>query len=39
VRNILAYWSDQAISLLCVVDRKAAGCTKPGAGLVKNPVM
>ena len=38
VRNIFEYWSDQAVYLLCV-DRKAIGCTKPRAGLVKNPVM
>jgi hypothetical protein len=38
VRNILVYWSDQAVYLLCV-DRKAAGCPKPRAGLVTNPVM
>jgi hypothetical protein len=38
VRNIFEYWSDQAVYLLCV-DRKAAGCTQPKAGLVKNPVM
>jgi hypothetical protein len=38
VQNILVFWSDQAVYLLCV-DRKAAGCTKPRAGLVKNPVM
>ncbi len=38
VQNILTYWSDQAVYLLCV-DRKAKGCTKPKAGLVKNPLM
>jgi hypothetical protein len=38
VQNILVYWSDQAVYLLCV-DRKAAGCAKPRAGLLKNPVM
>jgi hypothetical protein len=38
VQNILVYWSDQAVYLLCV-DRKAKDCKKPKAGLVKNPVM
>jgi hypothetical protein len=38
VQNILVYWSDQAVYLLCV-DRKAKDCKKPKAGLVKNPLM
>jgi hypothetical protein len=38
VQNILIYWSDQAVYLLCV-DRKAKDCKKPKAGLVKNPLM
>ena len=38
VQNILVYWTDQARYLLCV-DRKGKDCTKPKAGLVKNPVM
>lgn len=37
VQNILTYWSDQAVYLLCV-DRKGKDCKKPKAGLVKNPV-
>jgi Protein of unknown function (DUF3313) len=38
VQNILVYWSDEAVYLLCV-DRKGKDCKKPKAGLVKNPVM
>lgn len=36
VQNILTYWSDQAVYLLCR-DRKAAHCTKPEAGLLEPP--
>jgi len=38
VQNILVYWTDQAVYLLCV-DRRAKDCKKPKAGLVKNPLM
>ena len=37
VQNILAYWSDEAVYLLCR-DRKAEHCVKPKAGLLENPV-
>ena len=38
VENILVYWSDLARYRLCV-NRKAKDCTKPKAGLVRNPAM
>jgi hypothetical protein len=38
VQNSLIYWSDEAGYLLCV-DRGEKNCTKPKAGLVKNPLM
>ena len=37
VQNILTYWSDQAVYLLCR-DRKAAHCVKPKPGLLENPL-
>jgi len=37
VQNILAYWSDEAVYLLCR-DRKAEHCVKPKAGLLENPL-
>jgi hypothetical protein len=37
VQNILAYWSDEAVYLLCR-DRKGEHCVKPKAGLLENPL-
>ena len=37
VQNILTYWSDQAVYLLCR-DRKGEHCVKPKAGLLENPL-
>jgi hypothetical protein len=37
VQNILNYWSDEAVYLLCR-DRKAEHCVKPKAGLLENPL-
>jgi hypothetical protein len=37
VQNILAYWSDGAVYLLCR-DRKGEHCVKPKAGLLENPL-
>ena len=38
VQNILLYWSDEVRYQLCV-HRRAQNCSKPKAGLLKNPVM
>ena len=37
VENILTYWSDEAVYVLCL-DRKAQNCVKPKAGLLENPI-
>ncbi len=37
VQNILAYWSDEAVYLLCR-DRNGEQCVKPKAGLLENPL-
>jgi len=37
VQNILTYWSDEAVYLLCR-DRKGEHCVKPKAGLLDNPL-
>ena len=37
VQNILAYWSDEAVFLLCR-DRGGEHCDKPKAGLLENPL-
>jgi hypothetical protein len=37
VQNILAYWSDEAVYLLCR-DRNGEHCVKPKAGLLENPL-
>ena len=37
MQNILAYWSDEAVYLLCR-DRSGEQCVKPKAGLLEDPL-